>query len=144
MAPKRNAKFVLDIFASKISLLILGLLTAWLGYSVAKEAYRKHQVEREIQALKQEILELERKNIDLSSILDSFGDPKNIELEAKRRLNLKSPGEEVAVILRDKNDESQNIVRNYINENDSAVKDEGKENALLNPLKWWQYITNSK
>lgn len=143
MARKRNAKFVLDIFASKVSLVILGLLTAWLGYSVVKEAYRKHRVEREIQVLKQEILELERKNVDLSSILDSFGEPRNVELEAKRRLNLKSPGEEVAVILRDKNDESQNIVRNYGDENDGG-KDESQENGLRNPSKWWRYIMGSK
>lgn len=144
MAKRSNAKFVIDIFASKISLLILGVLTVWLGYSVVKEAYRKHLVRREIETLKQEILELERKNSDLSSILDSFGEPRTVELEARKRLNLKSPGEEVAVILRDKNDESQNIVRNYRDGNDEGGKDESEEKSLENPLKWWQYITNSK
>ena len=111
MARKSNVKFIIDIFASKVSLLLLGALTAWLGYSVAKEAYRKHQIQQEIEVLREEILGLENRNSDLSSLLDSFGDSKNVELEAKRRLNLKKPGEEVAVILRDKNSEEQNIVQ---------------------------------
>jgi cell division protein FtsL len=143
MRRKSNAKFVLDIFASKVSLLILGALTAWLGYSAAKESYRKHQVQKEIDTLRAEILELERKNIDLSSILNSFGDPQSVELEAKRRLNLKSPGEEVAVILRGKNDESQNIVRDYGDEN-YVGKDESEKNSPQNPSKWWKYIMGNR
>ena len=146
MARKSNVKFIIDIFASKISLLLLSVLTAWLGYSVVKEAYRKHQVQREIEALRAEILGIENRNIDLSSLLDSFGDSKNVELEAKRRLNLKKPGEEVAVILRDKNSEEQNIVQGGdVTRQDTASESEAKgSRRLVNPLKWWQYITNSK
>jgi|GEM_PF-1976234 cell division protein FtsB len=146
MARKSNVKFIIDIFASKVSLLLLGALTAWLGYSVAKEAYRKHQIQQEIEVLREEILGLENRNSDLSSLLDSFGDSKNVELEAKRRLNLKKPGEEVAVILRDKNSEEQNIVQGGdVSQQDTDSESEADEQAILeNPLKWWQYITNSK
>ena len=143
MARRSNVKFIIDIFASKISLLILGSLTMWLGYSAAKEAYRKHQVQAEIDALKIEILELERKNSSLSSLIESFKDPQNIELEAKRRLNLKKPGDEVAVILRDKDNEGQNIAQG---DSYDTVQDDsqGSLKDVLNPVKWWQYITNSR
>jgi len=89
MARKSNAKFIIDVFASRVSLLLLGALTAWLGYSVIKEAYGRQQVREEIETLRQEILEFENRNNNLSSLIGSFEDPGNIELEAKRRLNLK-------------------------------------------------------
>lgn len=146
MATRRNTKFVLDILASRISLLVLGAFTAWLGVSVAKEMYQKHQVNKEIAHLQQEILDLTNKNNDLASFLDLFDDPNTVELEAKRRLNLKKPGEEVAVILRDKNNEEQNVVRgnDILHRDTSSESKESGSSILANPLKWWQYITNTK
>ena len=147
MATRRNTKFVLDILVSRISLLALSVLTAWLGISVAKEMYQKHQVNKEIAHLQQEILDLTNKNNDLASFLDLFDDPNTVELEAKRRLNLKKPGEKVVVILRDKNNESQNIVQSGSDISHQGASDESEidESAwLANPLKWWQYITNIK
>ena len=147
MATRRNTKFVLDLLASKVSLLVLGVLTVWLGASVAKETYQKHQVNKEIAHLRQEILDLENKNNDLASFLGSFDDPNTVELEAKRRLNLKKPGEKVAVILRGKNDGGQNIVQSGgdISHQGASDEPETDESAwFANPLKWWQYITDTK
>lgn len=146
MPIKHKPKLVLDILASKVSLLILGSITVWLGISVAKEAYRKHQVQLEIARLKAEIIAVEHKNSNLASLINSFKEPEVVELEAKKRLNLKKPGEEVAVILRDNKDEHQNIIKGISRETTSEVSsitrsDEESDN-LSNPIKWWQYITN--
>jgi len=140
MSTKRNIKFIINILVSKGSLLALGLLTIWLGASAAKEAHKKHQVKKEIDKLSREILNLEQKNSNLVSLIDSFKDQNIVELEAKRRLNLKKQGEEVAVILRDKKDESQNIVQQ--DEFDSTkVKPNESDISLSNFVKWWKYIT---
>lgn len=148
MPRKRNIKFIIDIFASKGSLLILGFLTLLLGYSVIKESYRRHQVQVEIDSLKKEIMAFENRNTGLASIIGSFENPKNIELEAKRRLNLKKPGENVVVILRDKDNEAQNIVRggNFIDEKQDLgySENETSTRGAGNPLKWWRYITSGK
>jgi len=140
MSRKHNVKFAINVLASRGSLLVLGLLTIWLGWSAAKEAYKKYQVKKEIDKLSQEILNLEQKNSNLVSLIDSFQDPDVVELEAKRRLNLKKQGEEVAVILRDKNDEPQNIVQQ--DEIDSfEAKLIEQDASQSNVLKWWRYIT---
>lgn len=140
MSRRRNVKFAINILASRGSLLALGLLTIWLGASAAKEAYKKHQVKKEIDRLSQEILDLEQKNINLVSLIDSFQDPDTVELEAKRRLNLKKQGEEVAVILRDKKNEPQNIVE--LDEIDSSeTKSIDFDSSPSNAMKWWGYIT---
>jgi len=140
MSRRHNVKFAINVLASRGSLLVLGLLTIWLGWSAAKEAYKKYQVKKEIDKLSQEILNLEQKNSNLVSLIDSFQDPDVVELEAKRRLNLKKQGEEVAVILRDKNDEPQNIVQQ--DEIDSfEAKLIEQDASQSNVLKWWRYIT---
>jgi len=144
---KRNAKFIIDILASKVSLLALGLITAWLGLSVTKEMLRKHEFRQEIAKLQQEILELEQKNNSLSSFVDSFQDLDVIELEAKKRLNLKKAGEEVAVILRGKDDESNVLEQVLYEENEASLStpDEDMRLSILdNPMKWWEYITSNK
>jgi len=136
---------IIDLLASRISLLILAAVTVWLGASVAKEAYRKHQVQEEIARLKAEVIALEAKKTNLASLIDSFNDTATIELEAKKRLNLKKPGEEVAVILRDKNDEAQNIVKipdAAVSGSIGSINEVGVDNWLDNPAKWWQYITD--
>ena len=141
MSRRRNVKFAINILASRGSLLVLALLTIWLGWSAAKEAYKKHQVKKEIDKLSQEILDLEQKNSNLVSLIDSFQDPDTVELEAKRRLNLKKQGEEVAVILRDKNDEPQNIVQqDEIDSSETKLTD--LDSSLSNVMKWWGYITS--
>jgi len=138
---------IIDLAASRGSLLILGAVTVWLGASVGKEAYRKHQVQEEIARLKADVIALEAKKTNLASLIDSFNDTATIELEAKKRLNLKKPGEEVAVILRDKNDEAENIVQATGKTAKVSVSEELNQDTkswLDNPLKWWTYITNQQ
>ena len=142
MSNDRNQnKFLVFIF-SNIAILALVGITIWLGISSVKVLYAKIVVRNEIEGLKQEIEKIEQKNKELASLIELFKDPDIIELEAKRRLNLKKHGEEVVVILRDKNDESQNIVhkREVVAEDDIEISDKEPPN----PLKWWAYITSSK
>lgn len=142
MKSKSNTRTILDILASKLSLLILGGITLWLGYLAAEEMHERYKVKLEITRLKEEIVTLEKKNNDLSSLINSFEDPAIIELEAKKRLNLKKPGEEVAVIVGG-NDDGANI---NITDNreaeiiSSETSQEKKENEEPNVLKWWRYI----
>lgn len=139
MRNKRNAKFFIDLLASRVSLIILGGLTVWLGISVFKEANRKHTASDAVRRLETEKQDLEAKNNDATALLDSLKDAGTLELEAKRRLNLKKIGEEVAVILRGKNEEPQSIAEPH------PVIRPGDQTAVWsNPLKWWRYIANSR
>lgn len=142
MHKRSKTRQIVDILASRGSLLVLGSITIWLGFSAAKATYHRHQAQAEIAKLKAEIIELDQRKNSLASLIDSFNDPETLALEAKKRLNLKKPGEEVAVILRDKNDESQNIVKkNDANAPITATSKESQEPS--NPLKWWRYLTEN-
>ncbi|MBI1888561.1 MAG: hypothetical protein HYS15_01340 [Candidatus Spechtbacteria bacterium] len=144
MRNKRNAKFFINILASKISLLALGGLTVWLGISVLKEANRKHEASDAVALLEAEKQDLEAKNADAAAVLGSLKDAGILELEAKRRLNLKKIGEEVAVILREKNGQEQSRGSEDSVEKTKTLNDGGEGADFPNPLKWWKYITGSE
>ena len=141
MRRRSNGKLILKTLASPLSLCVLGAITLWLGVSVVKEAYRKQQVAEEVGLLTLEIEELEQKNKNFSALMNSLKDSQTRELEAKRRLNLKKTGEEVAVILRDKNEEPENIVEQN---SFPPVPVRETPHEEINPIKWWRYITSTK
>jgi len=110
--------------------------------------HERYKVKKEIDRLKEEIISLEKRNNDLSSLIGSFEDPNVIELEAKKRLNLKKPGEEVVVIVRDgQSAEDLNISNNEEGETIAGANSENNENKEINyvsnAIKWWKYIAGN-
>jgi len=87
------------IFSSKIFLFSLLVILLILGSSLGREFYRKYRLQKEFDSLKSEIDKLENKNQDLASMLEYLNKESNLEKEARRRLNLKKPGENVVVIV---------------------------------------------
>ncbi|OGZ57700.1 MAG: hypothetical protein A3B96_00515 [Candidatus Spechtbacteria bacterium RIFCSPHIGHO2_02_FULL_43_15b] len=148
MKRKNNVKRIINILASRLSLLILGSITIWMGYVAGQEMHERYKVKKEIDRLKEEIISLEKRNNDLSSLIGSFEDPNVIELEAKKRLNLKKPGEEVVVIVRDgQSAEDLNISNNEEGETIAGANSENNENKEINyvsnAIKWWKYIAGN-
>lgn len=144
MKSKSNTKIILDVLASRLSLLVLGGVTLWLGYLAAEEMHERYKIKQEITRLKEEITTLEKKNGDLASLISSFDDADVIELEAKKRLNLKKPGEEVAVVVGGSDDDASTNITDS-NESEiirSETSQEKRESEDPNVLKWWKYITD--
>ena len=93
----------------------LGVVLLWLGGIASREVIQKIQTGYAVSQLEKEIEELGEENEQLSAYIDKFNDPNVIEYEAKKRLNLRKPGEEVAVVLRVKEEDTQNILENNLN-----------------------------
>lgn len=88
------------------------LLITWLGFSLVKEIERKRQTAGDLSSLKAAIEEVEKENQELLQKKKYFESEENIEREARRRLNLKKPGERVIIIVSEddkniKNDENE-------------------------------------
>ena len=145
MTPKRKIPRFIEVFASRISLLILGGLTLWLGASAGRRAYQAYTLQRELARVQLEAGDLEQKNAATAILLDSFQDPKKLELEIKKRLFMKKPGEEVAVIVRDQKEElsgAQPSSRTI--DATSNHREDQEAQKLSNPIKWWRYIAKRK
>ncbi|PIZ57094.1 hypothetical protein COY23_01890 [bacterium (Candidatus Torokbacteria) CG_4_10_14_0_2_um_filter_35_8] len=102
--------------------------------SVVKEVYRRHMINKEIAELKREIEEMEDENKNLGGLISYLKSEDYKEKEAKAKLDLKKPGEDVVIIPpKAKSDTTSS-------EYQIEKEKEKVEDTRKNPEKWWQYF----
>ena len=106
-----------------VGLAILVLLIIAFG----REFSRRYALEQQVKSLESQVAEIENKNQEFTQLIDYFNTQNFTEEEARLKMGLKKPGEEVVVI------------------NQPAVKTrpaEAPDNLanLSNPAKWWYYF----
>lgn len=81
-------------------LLLLGAVAAALFVlsAVVRERARQQAVANEIRAIEQEVVTLEAKRQRLTTLLEHAETPEFLEREARLRLGLQRPGEEVLIV----------------------------------------------
>lgn len=108
------------------------LVIVFIGFfmvSFVKESYRNYKINKEIKKLKSEISELNNENTQMASLIDYFKTNTFAEKEARVKLGLKKPGENVFVIEKKDDQRSSDNQINQINEKD-----------MPNYKKWWVYF----
>lgn len=105
-----------------------------LGVATVRESYRGWKVDQEIQALEAQASELEGRNKRLLEIAQTLQSPERMEVEARKRLGLKQPGEHVVVL---------NGLSATGSWNSAVALDviaERHEVDYPNPLQWYYYF----
>lgn len=131
------------VFSSKIFLSFLFAIFLILSFSLGREFYRKFKLSRELDSLKSEIDKLENKNKDMSSLIEYFNKEGSLEKEARLRLNLKKPGENVVVILQNDPvlEKSGNSESNHLPaEEQNNLEDSSLFSTGQNLSKWRDYF----
>ena len=72
-----------------------------IGVSLGKEAYRKRQVQKEIEDLQSQIKQLGQENGDLNNLIAYFSTPQFQEKEAREKLNLQKDNEQMIILHKD-------------------------------------------
>jgi cell division protein FtsB len=88
----------MSILKSKITLLVSVTLIAVFGALLCKTYYKERGIQAGIRDLEKNIAAAEEKNKELADLVQYFTDPAHLEKEARMRLNVKKPDEEVLVI----------------------------------------------
>lgn len=125
---------VKKIFTSKPFLFLLLLAVMWLALVLVKTFYKKHQLDSEIANLKKEIDKIDKKDQELSNLLNYFDNQNFLEKEAKEKLNMKKEGENV-VIVSEVSGSPQPSAAPL-----AAASAPAQEQESGNLLKWWQYF----
>lgn len=118
-----------NLTSSKFFIFILILIFIGLITAVAKESYRKYQLDKEIAGLKEEIESLKEKNQALSNLLSYFSSEESLEKEARLKLNLLKDGEKLVIISPDKKTDSKN-----------QASENSREDKVSNFEKWQRYL----
>ena len=127
MWPKRRQTSILpDLFFSKFFLIFCVALFLAILFGLANGTVKNYKVDSEIGDLQGEIKSLEGQNQEFSQMISFLKSENFIEQEAKLKLGLSKPGENLVIIPQS---------GNAINTN------QNKESAnLSNPAKWWAYF----
>lgn len=86
------------ILTSRVFLVIAALALGAVVTGVVNVAIRRSEIEREVEALRADIRQSQGKNDDLQKLISYFSTPEYREREARLRLGLKKPGENVVVV----------------------------------------------
>lgn len=120
---KQTSKF-LSFFYSRWFIILSLALIVLLLLSYNREMQRQKKINEKILELRNEALTLEQSNFKLARMLNYVQSEEFVELEARKNLNYKKPGEKVIVITENNNNE------------DGAKKAE----QLSNWEKWMHYF----
>lgn len=88
-----------SLLVSRITLLVLFGLLIWGGILAGQEINRYMQLSKKAVDLRDRVSELEKTNRDVEGDFGNKDETGLIEREARRRLNLKKPNEEVVIII---------------------------------------------
>ncbi len=126
---KGSVTSILVIAIIFLALVVLGLF----GYSTSKEMAKKKEVEKEIISLQEQADNIKKENMALSDRISYLSSKDYQEVQAKDKLNLQSPGENVVIIT--PGSSAQSAVS-------SPVKAEKVSSTATetNYHKWWDYF----
>ncbi|MBN1325731.1 septum formation initiator family protein [Candidatus Falkowbacteria bacterium] len=125
---KRKKSIFPDLLFSKFFLIFCVVIFLAVLFYLAKGTIRTYKINTEITDLEREISHLENQNEGLAQLINYLKSDTFIEQEAKLKLGLKKPGENLVVIPQI--NEAQN--------NSDKIVEEQK-----NPAKWWAYFFNN-
>ena len=121
--------FVRRFFASRMFLLILLLISLLVALNFARAYYQDIKIREEIKSLEKEVSSLRQRKLESIDLLNYVTSDAFVEEKARTELNLRRPGEKVAVVNMPEGIETAKVT--------NAVE---SEKHLGNPAKWWYYF----
>jgi cell division protein FtsB len=114
-----------NFLPSKIAGLVFLLVLFLVSTSVFKEYKKQQKLENRITELRQELVDLEQNNLELTKMVGYLESSEYLEMEARSNLGYKKAGEKVVVI-------------------DSSKQELPKKNIkeVSNQQKWFNYFFN--
>src|SRR3989338_6827621 len=87
-----------NFLRSKLAFLIFLVILGFVITSWAKLVYKKHLIDKEVSALKQEVSQMEAENQKMAFLIKYLQSNTFIERSARKKFNLKKEGEKGAII----------------------------------------------
>lgn len=124
-----------DEAVSKLPLnfLIIALAIIYTGFLLYQSIYFNYKLNKKVSALKKEILQLQEKQEQIKSLIAYYKTSSFQELEARRKLGLKMPGEKVIKVEVLKSN-------NQFDDSREGVSDDGGAMGQSNFDLWVRYI----
>ena len=115
----------------KRTLIVNGAVFALVAWGLSGEFLRNREMRHEIERLQQDADGLEAKNAELAETSERSSSRGVLEKEARTKLNLQRPGEQVVVVRPGPGRPEADPV---------PARGQGKDEPRSNPARWWHYF----
>ncbi|MEK7644256.1 MAG: septum formation initiator family protein [Patescibacteria group bacterium] len=132
MMPREDNK-IRRFFTSRVFLVIALIVAIAAAIGFGRAYFQNYQVNRVIEQLQNDVGKLENKKLESMRILKYVMSQNFVEQKARAELNMKKPGERVAIINRGEANKDRDL--------ETA---EPPDRVLNNPAKWWYYFTTGR
>ncbi len=113
-------------------IIVVFVLLILISIPLAKNVSKKHEIDSEVRALEEEIVSLQKKNLEMEKLINEHSTSDFVEGIARLNLGLKKEGEEVVVVKRSENNDIVEV-------SNSEIEFVG-EKEDSNPKKWLKYF----
>jgi len=120
------------------------VIIVFLGLTFGREFFRSREIQSEISKLQSQADTLASRNIALSELQTAIQTESFIEREARLKLGMKKPGEEVVVIQEGNGEESQDGQEDKTDPLNLVLDDQSEPTRIANSTKWWYYFFDKK
>ena len=123
------------------------VIIVFIGLTFGREFFRSREIQSEINKLQTQADMLAARNIALSELQTAIQTESFIEREARLKLGMKKPGEEVVVVkeVTEVTEASEVIEKGNGTDPLNLVLDNQTEQArIANSTKWWYYFFDKK
>lgn len=132
-APQRKTYKLGQLLGLKRVMALNIALLALVAWGFSGELLRNRDMQTEVDRLQSQADELAAKNSELAELGKRMSDPQELERQARLKLNLRRPGEEV-VVIKGVGDAQASVAPDAIAV--AAAKEDGGSNLE----KWWHYF----
>lgn|SRR3990167_7584699 len=127
---QKIAKIIISISKKAIIAVIIG----YVLFGIGKSIWKNYQMSQKIEEEKLEITKIGSENKTLENMIIYYQTDSYKELEARRKLGYKKPGENVLIIPELSTLNSQEI------QIPTSKNSKNQETPTPNFIKWWQYV----
>jgi cell division protein FtsB len=131
--PLKKRSFFIQVISSRLFIVTGLAVLIFLGVSIGKELTRKVEVTQRVSSLKNEIASLEKRNTELSDLINYLNSESYREREARLKLGLKKEGEQVIII-------PNSSLENQQEATDSSGQSTETKDSQSAAKKWWNYF----
>jgi len=120
-------------YQSKSFILLIILIIIFFLYQIWQDYYQQGDLRKEIMRLEDQLSLISDEQTDLVDTLAYVQSDDFVEIEARTKLNLRKPGEQIIIVS--SNDDIQSLV-----DGDSANSYFSDNNERSNFSKWWHHF----
>jgi len=139
--------FISRLIQWRFLIVVNVVIIVFLGLTFGREYFRSREIQSEISKLQTQADTLAARNIALSELQTAIQTESFIEREARLKLGMKKPGEEVVVIQEGKVEEGiEDLDGPEVKSDplDLVLDDQAGQLRIANSTKWWYYFFDKK